>query len=160
MNKCALQFCLLCILMSGLFACSTTSNSGPPATSAAEETKSTSIPSPKGSDLTALFSRAWRVSPSPYGAAGGSLYVFFANGTLLETSCVETYRIATWTSDPKNPRVLQVIEDGRQAFSATFDEEADQSMLMRQTLAVGNHEAREVKLTGVDKEFACPDIRK
>jgi hypothetical protein len=33
-------------------------------------------------------------------------------------------------------------------------------MLMRQTLAVGNYETRDITLTGVDKEFVSPDIRK
>jgi hypothetical protein len=60
----------------------------------------------------------------------------------------------------KDARALQVVDDRRPAFSEKFDEEADQSMLMRQTLAVGNYETRDVTLTGVDKEFVSPDIRK
>jgi hypothetical protein len=47
--------------------------------------------------LNALFNRIWRISDAPFGPASGSIYIFLANGTLLETSCVETYRIATWS---------------------------------------------------------------
>jgi len=52
-----------------------------------------------GRDLTQLFSRIWQVTNAPSKPASGSIYIFLANGTLLETSCVETYRIATWTID-------------------------------------------------------------
>jgi hypothetical protein len=150
----AFQRVAIVLVLSGLTGCSQSNSS--PATAA--ETK-TSFPS-ASSELSHLCSRAWRVSPSPYGAAAGSLYVFLPNGTLLETSCVETYRIATWTVDPANPRMLQVVEDGRPAFSATFSEGNDQTMQMKQTLLLGNHEKKDLTLTGVDKEFVCPDRKK
>lgn len=111
-------------------------------------------------NLTQLFSRAWRVSPSPYGPAAGSIYVFLPNGTLLETSCVETYRVATWTADPANQQTLQIVEDARPAFTAVFTTDNEQTIHMKQTLLLGTREQKDFTLTGVDKEFVCPDMKK
>jgi hypothetical protein len=112
------------------------------------------------SSLAPLFNRIWRVtSATPY-PNSGSIYIFIANGTLLETSCVETYRIATWEADPKRPGAFTVNEDGRPAFSATISSATGRTLHLRQTLALGNHETRNLDLTAVDKEFVCPDMPK
>ena len=116
-------------------------------------------PTPK-SDLTPLFANIWRItSTTPY-PNSDSIYVFLRNGTLLETSCVETYRIATWKADPKTPGTLEVTEDGRLAFTASILSLTSLDLRLRQTLALGNHEVREVTLTAIDKEFVCPDMPK
>ncbi len=108
-------------------------------------------------DLTNLFSRIWRVTKAPSPPASGSIYVFLPNGTLLETSCVETYRIATWTIDKKTPRVLRVEEDGRLAFTASIAELSTTTLQLRQTL-IPSKEKRELTLTAVEHEFLCPDL--
>ena len=75
-------------------------------------------PTTTNPDLAPLFANVWRItSATPY-PNSGSIYIFLRNGTLLETSCVETYRIATWKSDPKKPGIFEVTEDGRLAFTA------------------------------------------
>ena len=102
-----------------------------------------------------LFSRIWRVTSSQ--SAPGSIYVFLPNGTLLETSCVETYRIATWTMDKAAPHVFQVVEGGRPAFTATITELTDTTLRLREALARSNEE-RNVTLTAVEQEFVCPDL--
>ena len=111
-------------------------------------------------DVRHLFSRAWRVSPSAYGEASGSIYVFLPNGTLLETSCVETYRIATWKVDPANDGKLVIQEDNRPAFTATFSAADDNTMHMTQALMLGQREVKDITLTGIEKEFVCPDMKK
>jgi hypothetical protein len=116
-------------------------------------------PTPK-SDLTPLFANIWRItSATPY-PSSGSIYIFLRSGTLLETSCVETYRIATWKPDPKSPGTLEVIEDGRLAFTASILSLTSHDMRLRQTLAFGNREVREVTFSAIDKEFVCPDMPK
>ncbi len=111
-------------------------------------------------DLTPLFANIWRItSATPY-PNSGSIYIFLRNGTLLETSCVETYRIATWKADPKTPGTIEVTEDGRLAFTATITSLNSHDLSLRQTLAFGNHEVHEVTLTAIDKEFVCPDMPK
>jgi hypothetical protein len=72
--------------------------------------------------LAPLFNRAWRITKAPTPPAPGSIYVFLPNGTLLETSCVETYRIAAWTIDKNSPRELRVVEDRQPAFTAQIEE--------------------------------------
>ena len=107
-----------------------------------------------------LFASIWRVtSVTPY-PHSGSIYVFLQNGTLLETSCVETYRVATWKVDPNSPSTLEVIEDGRVAFTAKILTVTNRDLHLHQTLAIGNHQVREVTLTAIDKEFVCPDMPK
>ena len=112
------------------------------------------------SDLAPLFANIWRnTSATPYPNSGG-IYIFLRNGTLLETSCVETYRIATWKPDPKSPGIIEVTEDGRLAFTAAILSLTGHDLRLRQTLAFGNREVHEVTLTAIDKEFVCPDMPK
>src|SRR5882724_11880562 len=105
-------------------------------------------PNTAGRDLTQLFSRIWRVTNAPSKPASGSIYIFLANGTLLETSCVETYRIATWTIDKKAPSVLRVVEDQQLSFTAAITELTDATLRLSQDL-VRSHEKRTITLKAV-----------
>src|SRR5437879_2582223 len=112
-----------------------------------------------GRDLTQLFSRIWQVTNAPSKPASGSIYIFLPNGTLLETSCVETYRIATWTIDKRAPSELRVVEDKQLAFTAVITELTDRTLRLRQSLARGK-ERRDITLKAVEREFVCPDLPK
>ena len=112
-----------------------------------------------GRDLTQLFSRIWRVTNSPSKPASGSIYIFLANATLLETSCVETYRIATWRIDKTAPSVLRVVEDNQLAFTAVITELTDNTLRLQQSL-VRSNEKRNITLKAVEGEFVCPDLPK
>ena len=104
-----------------------------------------------------LLGRIWQQTGGVARAAPGSLYIFLANGNLLEGSCVETYRIATWTADSNS--VLHVTEDRRPAFTATILELTDKDLRLRQEL-VRTHEQRTMTLKAVEGEFVCPDLVK
>ncbi len=121
--------------------------------------KETARSSVQSRDLTALFSRAWQVTSAPGTAAQGSIYVFLANGTVLETSCVETYRIATWTSDKSEPGELRVVEDQQPAYTAVITELNNETLRLRKTLERGK-ETSDVTLKAVQREFVCPDLPK
>ena len=123
---------------------------------AAPSSKSKTVAS---TSLSQLFSRIWSVEKAPSQPALGSIYVFLPNGTLLETSCGETYRIATWTIDKKAPRVLRVVEDGQLAFTATITNLTDTDLRLQQHLTRVN-ETRELTLKAIAKEFVCPDLRR
>lgn len=111
-------------------------------------------------NLDPLFDKIWRItSATPY-PNSGSIYIFLRNGALLETSCVETYRVATWKADSNKPGTIEVTEDGRVAFSATISASASRTLRLLQTMAVGNHEVRNINFTAIDKEFVCPDMPK
>ena len=45
------------------------------------------------------MNRVWKVR-EPSDVAPGSFYAFLSDGTLVMTSCVETYRLARWTPGP------------------------------------------------------------
>jgi len=77
---------------------------------------------------------------------------------MLETSCVETYRVAIWSADPKNPRRLRVTEDRRPAFTADIVELSDSTLRLQQKLN-GQSEVREITLSGVEGETVCPDLQ-
>lgn len=112
-----------------------------------------------GRDLTQLFSRVWQITDAPSKPAPGSIYIFLPNGTLLETSCVETYRIAKWSIDKKASSVLRVVEDGQPAFTAEITELTSQMLRLRRTLA-RSRETSDIKLKAIEREFVCPDLRK
>jgi hypothetical protein len=108
--------------------------------------------------LGKLFARMWRVTKAPEKPALGAMWVFLPNGTMLETSCVETYRVATWSVDPKEPRLLRVVEDREPAFTAQIEELTDQTLKVKQKLTRQTEE-REITLTGIEGEVVCPDLR-
>lgn len=108
-------------------------------------------------NLTQLFSRIWRVTKAPSKPAPNSIYIFLPNGTLLQTSCVEPYRIATWTIDKKTPRVLRVVEDGRLAFTAAIAQLTNTTLRLQLNL-VRSKEKQDIVLTAVEQEFVCPDL--
>ena len=162
MRKSALRITCLVLLGIGLMDCSR----GPSAddTPNSALTKESRLTSPAvaatNADQGQLFGRIWRISKAASAPASGSIYIFLSNGTLLETSCVETYRVATWTADKKDPGVLQIVEDHRPAFTAKIIESTDNTLRLQQTLLMGGKESRELTLTSVDQEFVCPDLPK
>ena len=153
LTLCAAAFCLL--------SCSLTPTSNSSKLSASSHAPTATNASPVSGDgnFAPLLSRIWRVSSAPYGPASGSIYIFMPNGTLLETSCVETYRIATWSADPAEPGSLRVIEDQRPAFSATLGEASGNTLHLRQKL-LHSLETRDLTLTAVEGEFVCRDLPK
>lgn len=161
MIKPHLRLPVLSFLLMGLIACSQLSNAAnpqPPASSAVSPT-STPFKTASKTNLTQLFSRIWRITNAPSQPASGSIYIFLPNGTLLQTSCVEPYRIATWTIDKERPRVLRVVEDGQLAFTAKIAELTDTTLRLQQNL-VRSNEKRDITLTAVEQEFVCPDLPK
>ncbi len=111
-------------------------------------------------NLDPFFNKIWRIdSPTPY-PNSRSIYIFLRNGTLLETSCVETYRIATWKPNPKTPGMLEVTEDGRPAFTATIAAATTQTLRLHQVTLLGDKAVHNLNLTAIEKEFVCPDLPK
>ena len=113
--------------------------------------------SPPQNNTDFLFRRAWRITKSPSPPAQGTIYIFLPNGTLVETSCGEPYRIATWIRDEKDPRSLHVVEDRRPAFIATITELNEKTLRLQQKLTRSN-QTNDLTLTGIDQEFVCPDL--
>jgi len=115
---------------------------------------------PAPPSLDPFFDKVWRIdSPTPY-PHSSSIYIFLRNGTLLETSCVETYRVAVWKPAPDNPGQLIVSEDGRPAFTATAAAATARTLHLHQVMLLGDKSAHELTLTAIDKEFVCPDMPK
>lgn len=158
------------ILLISLSACSQTSNAesqqaaSPTATSqvpvsptAPAQTSPTRIPPDQ--NLSQLFSRVWRITKAPSSPATGSIYVFLPNGTLLQTSCGEPYRISTWRVNKQTPDVLRVTEDGQEAYTARITSLSDTTLQIQRSLTRSN-ENQALTLTAVQEEFVCPDIRR
>jgi hypothetical protein len=153
---------VLSLLVAGLMSCSQSGNlSGSTSAVAQAITPSSTQATPSAPpsyDLTQMFSKIWRVT-APSGSAPNSLYVFLPNGTLLQTSCVETYAIFPWTIDKADPKVLKVDENGRPAYTAEILELSNTTLRLKQKLIPSN-ETKEITLTAVETEFVCPDLPK
>lgn len=170
-----LSWAVVSLAVIGLAACSQSSNAGnsqpeasvavsptAPAVAQSQKPASTSPPRPASGasgDLTQLFSRVWRVTKAPSTPAPGSIYVFLPNGTLLQTSCGEPYRIASWTIDKAAPSVLRVNEDGQLAYTARIASLSDTTLQLQRTL-VRSKENQALTLTAVQQEYVCPDSRR
>ncbi len=153
----------LCLLALCLTACSlphSENDSGTPNTSGkAEGPIGGQISSDSQSAFGPLLNRIWRVSNSSYGPASGSIYIFLSNGALLETSCVETYRIAVWSVDKSQPDTLRVVEDQQQVFTATLGESTSNTLHLHQKL-LRSTEVHDVTLSAIEGKFVCPDLPK
>jgi hypothetical protein len=103
-----------------------------------------------------LTSHAWRLTKAPTTPANGSLFIFLADGKMLQTSCVETYRIATWSES--EPKVLSVVENGQLAFTARITELTSNTLRLDQRL-VRSNEQRQLEFAAVARESVCPDLR-
>lgn len=153
--------CLLFLLM-GLIACSqgpSTEVSNKPSPAKEQPAPAAAVTTRDG-DVGRLLGRIWRISKTPVEPGPGSAYIFLPNGTLFETSCVETYRIATWAVDPNEKGVLRVTEDQRPAFTLKLEESTGDSLRLKQTLLMGSQESSDITLTAVEQEYVCPDLPK
>jgi len=145
-----------------LCACTQTPPKPPPSPVSMPQKEPTAVDqqaTPPDANLAPLFSHIWRVTKAPSQPAPGSIFIFLANGTLLETSCKETYRIATWTIDKASPRELRVVEDQQLAFTANITELSNSALTMQKHL-VRSKETQEVAFTAVEGEYVCPDLPK
>jgi hypothetical protein len=150
---------LLCMLAVGLAACSKTGTTGGIPTIPDSSAAGQNAAGDSKAAFGPLLNRLWRVSKSPYGPTSGAIYIFLSDGTLLETSCVETYRIAVWSVDKAQPDTLRVVEDQQQVFTATMGEASGATLHLHQKM-FRSAETRDITLTAVHGEFVCPDLPK
>ena len=95
----------------------------------------------------------WRIV-SPAGRAPGSFYAFLSDGTLVMTSCVETYRLATWRL--MSPQRVEITEDTITRYEADIAR-ADQARFeLRLHL---KSEVVDLALEPAATPFVCPDLR-
>jgi hypothetical protein len=155
LHSVGLAFCLLVAC-----ACSRVPTAKSVQPGAAKEVAISGLAANSGTqNLTVLFSHIWRLTNAPSRPPAGSIYIFLSNGTLLETSCVETYRIAAWNVDSSAPSELRVTEDHQLAFTANIAELNDRTLRLHQQL-IRSKEARDLTFEAVENEFVCPDLPK
>lgn len=94
----------------------------------------------------------WQVS-APTNRAPGSIYVFLADGTLLMTSCVETYRLASWR--PIDARTITIEEDRATRYDGEIASGAEGGLHMRLKLV---SETVELTLARAAVPTVCPDL--
>ncbi len=98
-----------------------------------------------------LVNKVWRVT-SP-DRAPGTFYAFLSNGTLIMTSCVETYRLATWLAE--TPTRLEITEDTTVRYSADVLMLDETRMSLRLNL---RNEQVNLELATPQVPFVCPDL--
>ncbi len=135
------------LLLGGLVAC------GPPADPGElSATREANGVDPGASAREALIDKDWRVT-APEGRPPGSFYVFLSNGTLIMTSCVETYRLAQWTLEP--PSSLTITEDPITRYGADIVRIDERSLALRLKLRSENVD---LALELADTPYVCPDL--
>jgi len=103
------------------------------------------------SSAQAFVGTVWRdTNPA---AASGTLRVFLPDGTLVMTSCVETYRLARWA--PAGDQRIRWQEDTA-AIEADVVRATDSELYLRLHL-VG--EVKEEHYIAATVPFVCPDLR-
>jgi hypothetical protein len=75
-----------------------------------------------------LASKVWR-QVSPTDAPLATLYIFLRDGTLVQTSCREVYRLSMWRAD--GDRTLVITEDATAQYAAEFEAEGDRRLRLR-----------------------------
>jgi hypothetical protein len=102
---------------------------------------------------TGLVNTVWRVT-SPPDRAPGSFYLFLSNGTLVMTSCVETYRLATWQAEDGGR--IAISEDQTVRYDAEFTAMSDRQARLQLNL---KSERVALTLEQADAPYVCPDLR-
>ena len=77
-----------------------------------------------------LLNTVWRVTSD--NRAPGTLFVFLSNGTLMMTSCVEVYRLATWRAETTDR--LTIVEDTTVQYTADIQALSEASLSLRLNL--------------------------
>jgi hypothetical protein len=106
-----------------------------------------------------LYKNIWRITKAQSQPFHGSIYIFMSNGTLLETSCGEPYRVALWARDSDDPRTLRITEDQNVVATWKIMELTPATLRLEKKLT-RSAEKEDVTLTAVTKEFVCPDLPK
>ena len=99
-----------------------------------------------------LVSTVWRIT-NPAGRPLGSFYLFLPNGTLVMTSCVETYRLATWRAEETDR--LTIAEDPTVSYTADILALREDSLRLRLNL---RSEQVELAFEPAQAPFVCPDL--
>jgi hypothetical protein len=85
-------------------------------------------------------------------APKGKMLVFLSNGTLVQDSCWETYRLSKWRRDGENRMVWE--EDGVE-IPAEILSLNDSDLRLRLTLVSSTVEA---SYTAAEAPYLCPDM--
>lgn len=146
--------CLLSLL--ALVACSRPAEE--PAASSPPPVAAAPVPAPQpepASDTRRqLLSHIWELT-SPAGRPPRSIYVFLPDGSLLMTSCVETYRIASWALDQAEQ--IEIREDAQTRYLATITELTDSTLKLKLNLI---SEEIELGFRKAEPQTVCPDLRR
>ncbi len=142
-------------LVSGLALFATACAGGVPAQDATE--RSTPISNQTTATQTTgpapgfLVNTVWRVTSG--NRAPGTLFVFLSNGTLVMTSCVEVYRLATWRAETTDR--LTIVEDTAVQYTADIQALSQNSLSLRLNL---RSEQVDLTLEAAQAPFVCPDL--
>lgn len=98
--------------------------------------------------------KVWRVT-APTDRAPGSFYIFLSDGTLVMTSCVETYRLATWRAESDGR--IRIAEDKITRYHAEIRQVSDRQLSLRLDL---KNEQVALTLEAADVPYVCPDLRR
>jgi hypothetical protein len=106
------------------------------------------------SQAAGFVNKIWRVTEPD--AAPGSLYIFLADGSLVQTSCVEVYRLSAWRRETSG--ALTITEDLSVRYEAEAESVGDRQLRLRFKLGGSWTPWKTLELAR--PPFVCPDLRK
>lgn len=124
---------------------------GSPATGPVPASADTQATQSDGAEHDALVNRIW-VRDTGAGDLPGAMLVFLSDGTLIQDSCWETYRLSEWTraGDGK----VSWNEDGMEIAADVVSVDND-DLTLRLNLTGGPEEQ---KFEAAEAPFVCPDM--
>ena len=142
------EMCGTVVLVALLVGCTPQQNTAP-----RSDAGNVSAPPPApGLAAGPLVSTVWRIT-SPADRPLGSFYTFLPNGTLVMTSCVETYRLATWQAETTDR--LAIAEDPTVRYTADILTLSEDNLRLRLNL---RSEQVEMTFEPAQAPFVCPDL--
>ena len=124
-----------------------------PAGTAAPQSGTAPQPRPAGSGGASLLNKVWKQT-APTDVPLGSMYIFLPDGTLLQTSCTEVYRLSTWRLE--HDRTLTITEEVSARYPAEFDLDGDRALRLR--FRLGGEWQPWKTLQVAATPFVCPDL--
>lgn len=135
--------------------CGASACSSPTPSSSATSQPPPAAATTRAAQPSPLVSKVWR-QVSPADAPLATLYIFLPDGTLVQTSCTEVYRLSTWRAD--GDRSVVITEEPSPPYAAEFEAEGDRRLRLR--FKLGGEWQPWKTLEVAQTPFVCPDLRR
>lgn len=101
--------------------------------------------------LAPFVDRVW-VAAEPEDGRPGDKRIFLSDGTLVQDSCFETYRLSRW--EPMGATTVRWDEDGAEIVAELTGDETELELVLH----LGHGDTVEQRFVPAEVPFVCPDL--